>query len=733
MLDTQSTAAELTPLQQIMRQHFTGLRFQSGDTKMAGRKLRSGGAQAVVQFLTGKGAKTLCDARPPAKCEILAWSRRYREWPIDIVSRELQTALYRCRREEYELIAGGFSATDATRQFVLHRLGVDSRGLHAQGLNLIIKNALGIYGGVITRTENANEKKAASLAKKNARLEEEGLEVASFVRKEVTDENGYLLEPPGINPSIYCYQQVSPYVFTDGRELDGLPDCYSGVRQDPDAPIARRRGARDRRAIPLGEIGYVPEWQHSELRNDGAHRRRAPFSATNYKPKPNRRPESPERAVLREQARRDAALLVVIKIKRDWVLIDAQGLLRNVSWRKMRDETLTLRKLLDLFSGDPVIDPVRGIVTFTFKEGAVAITKAKITKTKKAPELIRRLAADGHIGLLSIDLGQTNIVAGRVSRVNDQLKPQLVSQLRLRKELEIEWRRYRGASDQLEDSLKKDAIASLNEDQRHEISRLNAHTPDVARRALNERFGVDVSGLPWGAMSAGTYFIAEAVLGHSHLDPELVHFTNKKLGRLKRTDHNIFRWTRPKLSDETNDALHEKVWALKRASPEYAKLSKRKLELSRRCVNELYKGAKAISRCETVVVIIEDLNVRLFHGGGKRDVGWDHFFERKRENRWLIQVLHKALSELAPHRGIPVIEVNPARTSITCPECNHCDRKSRDGQKFLCVKCGVELHADFEVATRNIEKVALTGQAMPYGEREGAKKKAGGARKRATG
>ena len=92
-----------------------------------------------------------------------------------------------------------------------------------------------------------------------------------------------------------------------------------------------------------------------------------------------------------------------------------------------------------------------------------------------------------------------------------------------------------------------------------------------------------------------------------------------------------------------------------------------------------------------------------------------------------MQPLHKAISDLPMNRGINVYEIPAAYTSVTCPKCNHNDKSNRsedDRTKFKCKKCGIELDADIDVATFNIEKVALTGQAMPKANKDKVKAKA---------
>ena len=58
------------------------------------------------------------------------------------------------------------------------------------------------------------------------------------------------------------------------------------------------------------------------------------------------------------------------------------------------------------------------------------------------------------------------------------------------------------------------------------------------------------------------------------------------------------------------------------------------------------------------------------------------------------------VSYKAPERGVAVEQVEPAHTS---QRCSHTDRgftheDNRDGEQFLCLKCGYEINADYNGA-----------------------------------
>ena len=53
---------------------------------------------------------------------------------------------------------------------------------------------------------------------------------------------------------------------------------------------------------------------------------------------------------------------------------------------------------------------------------------------------------------------------------------------------------------------------------------------------------------------------------------------------------------------------------------------------------------------------------------------------------------------LAAKQGKIVIKVNPRHSSQECRNCGHIDKSNRDGEKFICVRCGYHEHADIGAA-----------------------------------
>jgi putative transposase len=86
-----------------------------------------------------------------------------------------------------------------------------------------------------------------------------------------------------------------------------------------------------------------------------------------------------------------------------------------------------------------------------------------------------------------------------------------------------------------------------------------------------------------------------------------------------------------------------------------------------------------------------DFAVEKLHFTGKRKRSKTF---RTRLSRFAYQHLAKRLEEHGQTEGFRVSYVNPAYTSQTCPECGLVDSSNRNGDRFVCVGCGHEAHAD---------------------------------------
>ncbi len=80
---------------------------------------------------------------------------------------------------------------------------------------------------------------------------------------------------------------------------------------------------------------------------------------------------------------------------------------------------------------------------------------------------------------------------------------------------------------------------------------------------------------------------------------------------------------------------------------------------------------------------------------------------RRRLSSWPRAELHRQLAYKAAERGVPVVWVDPYRTSVTCPKCGvYNGPRSRMGPTFECVACGWRLDRQLN-AGANVGRIAL--------------------------
>ena len=654
--------------------------------KHAGRVFKHNGKDEAIKLLDGKGTpkEEFKDFHPPAKCLVVAKSRPFEEWPIYKASSATQASIYALPKQS--LPDADKLTSKASHERFLADYNIDTFGYrNVQGLNLILKHAINIYKGVEIKVENRNEKQRKKHFSHNG---------DEFVPDKAFDDAGFLLQPPGINQSIYCYACVSPEPFDISCPgIIILPNEYAGCNRGISQPIAI--GGLDRLSIPQGQPGYIPEWQRPLVKKRGRIRRRRPGKAV-------------------------GAILGKIVIGDDWCLFDMRGLLRNALWRKivLPHNKITSADLLKLFTGDPVIDVKRNIISFIYKQAV--LHKERAVRGKRSKDLLLKLCAKEPVALVSMDLGQTNPAAVRISRIlqqNSQLEAMHINSSFLQKSELQKIASYRDECDRLEHRISEQAILLLPDEQQKEIRKHQNISADETKLELCRMTGIVMAAIPWEDMSRLSCFIADHIIAN-HQDNSLALFETTRKGKkqkLKSSDGYFSRQYRFKLPQETRKMLNETIWDLKKQSVDYERLAQRKKELVRSVINRIANDARKASQCRTIVFNIEDLNMKgsFFDGAGKQESGWNGFFTPKKENRWFVKAFHKAISELPTNQGLNVIESNAARTSITCVVCDHCDPSNRDGELFVCTKCGDRRNTDLEVATINLERVAMSGAPMP--------------------
>lgn len=119
------------------------------------------------------------------------------------------------------------------------------------------------------------------------------------------------------------------------------------------------------------------------------------------------------------------------------------------------------------------------------------------------------------------------------------------------------------------------------------------------------------------------------------------------------------------------------------------KQQKLKVTLSR----EINTAFNKLTKKKIPTVISESLSHMFDYQHGRT---WN-----RRLSAWVKGTLVERLEFKALAKGFSHKQVNPAYTSQTCPSCSYVDHKNRKGDKFQCLHCRYENHADW-VAAMNL-------------------------------
>lgn len=118
------------------------------------------------------------------------------------------------------------------------------------------------------------------------------------------------------------------------------------------------------------------------------------------------------------------------------------------------------------------------------------------------------------------------------------------------------------------------------------------------------------------------------------------------------------------------------------------------------------KALVAIAVSRQKALALEDLTGIQQRGNGlNREMRW-------LLGNWAFADLGAKIQYKAAEVGIPVMFVDPRNTSRTCSRCGHCEKANRKSQsRFLCLKCGFDVNADFNAAC-NVEARAAQSDGL---------------------
>ena len=137
------------------------------------------------------------------------------------------------------------------------------------------------------------------------------------------------------------------------------------------------------------------------------------------------------------------------------------------------------------------------------------------------------------------------------------------------------------------------------------------------------------------------------------------------------------------------------------------KAGKRRKSFHHFIATEANRIIKQIPLDNVKTIAIEDLKYVKYGKRGK--------FSRK-VNR-LLSFWHYArvinrIKQICEEEGIRVEEKSPAYTSQRCPDCGKIDRRNRKKDKFCCINCGFQNHADI-VGAMNLRFLSMAGVYSP--------------------
>ncbi len=124
---------------------------------------------------------------------------------------------------------------------------------------------------------------------------------------------------------------------------------------------------------------------------------------------------------------------------------------------------------------------------------------------------------------------------------------------------------------------------------------------------------------------------------------------------------------------------------------------RRERDRVRQRLHRVSKGLVRFAVTRRAAIVLEELTL---HGAGSRSRKTN-----RRLSSWPRSEVHRQIEYKAALAGVPIIKVNPAWTSKTCPVCG-ARRRDRVGQDFVCLACDWEMDRQIN-AGMNILKTAL--------------------------
>lgn len=667
-----------------------------------GKIFKTKGADAAISELKNITTKykdeniVISEFGPPRALNIVTQSRPFEEWPLFKANTEIQNYIYSLPQNEIPKLT--LNKEFYNNFFKSHPDLKCFTEINIQYLNSIFKNSFMIREGVFTKVKNYNEKQK----KKNLK---------DYKEKQALDENGHLNQKPGANKCIYFVQDSDVQIIniSNKKHKEILEKANLNYSRNGEDDLKIYLSNKDRLKIKPGNPGYIPSFMRNNI--------------------------NPHKGVkLKNKTGNPILGILFDKRNDDWIIFDMRGLLRDIYYRHpSKIGKLKIKNILDYFTKDPVLYYDRKLkkylLKFAWKPEKVGVNNKglDVVNTFSSPKFIKKYLGSDDGCLVSIDLGVTNIAAINYNLINsknsEEINSSFLGKEFLSNDIINKYKKLHIKQDDLNSKIEKLAIEKLSAQEQEEIKRYNDDIFENCKNYITDKMlpGLQID---WEIISKKTFFISSFI--KNNLSEDRISKLKNDMSAINswKNDFNIYAndysWMftvkkfLPKISENTRKNYQEKRWEEQRNCSDYAKISTTTKELARLTANYIVNQAKKISKTNKIILAIEDLNVgsSFFDGKGKTKVGLN-IFNHKQENRWFVKALHKSLKELPKNKGIPVISAFKERTSITCIKCNFCDKKNRNGELFKCLKCGIQLNSDLDVACENIKKVALSGKIIP--------------------
>jgi IS605 OrfB family transposase len=131
--------------------------------------------------------------------------------------------------------------------------------------------------------------------------------------------------------------------------------------------------------------------------------------------------------------------------------------------------------------------------------------------------------------------------------------------------------------------------------------------------------------------------------------------------------------------------------------------TKREKHTHKTITNKVYQELKTLDLSKVNTLVLENLKKVKHNTRGT--------FSRthnRRLSHWLYAKVIRWLEQRCEEQGIRIEYKSPYKTSQNCPVCHKWDKRNRNGERFKCVHCGHEEHAD-RIGSLNLKSLGLAG------------------------